>query len=211
MKNKEFLGRIFDEFSQENSGARTQYKGTGLGMSITKRYVEMMGGTVSVESEQGVGTTVTVDIPMELTAAENVLQSEIPAAQNDLTGVKVLLAEDNDLNAEIVTVQPESCGMTITRAADGRETYEAFMNAPAGTFDVILMDIMMPNMNGYEATRAIRAADHDDAKTIPIIAMTANAFAEDVQASLDAGMNAHIAKPLVMSEVLSVISRNLKG
>ena len=209
--SKEFLGRIFDEFSQENSGARTQYKGTGLGMSITKRYVEMMGGTVSVESEQGVGTTVTVDIPMELTAAENVPQSEIPAAQNDLTGVKVLLAEDNDLNAEIVTVQLESCGMTITRAADGRETYEAFMNAPAGTFDVILMDIMMPNMNGYEATRAIRAADHDDAKTIPIIAMTANAFAEDVQASLDAGMNAHIAKPLVMSEVLSVISRNLKG
>ncbi|MGN1089949.1 MAG: ATP-binding protein, partial [Huintestinicola sp.] len=210
--SKEFIGRVFDEFSQENSGARTQYKGTGLGMSITKRYVEMMDGTISVESEQGVGTTFTVEIPLELTAAENVPQSATPTSQNDLTGVKVLLAEDNDLNAEIATVQLESCGMTITRTADGREAYEAFVNAPVGTFDVILMDIMMPNMNGYEATRAIRgAADRDDARTIPIIAMTANAFAEDVQASLDAGMNAHIAKPLVMSEVINVISCNIKG
>ncbi|MGN0650980.1 MAG: hybrid sensor histidine kinase/response regulator [Oscillospiraceae bacterium] len=208
--SREFLGRIFDEFSQENSGARTQYKGTGLGMSITKRYVEMMGGTISVESEQGAGTTVTVEIPLELTAAENVPQDVMPTEHADLTGVKVLLAEDNDLNAEIASVQLESCGMKITRTTDGKETYEAFANSPAGTFDIILMDIMMPNMNGYEAARAIRAtANREDARTIPIIAMTANAFAEDVQASFDAGMNAHIAKPLVMAEVMNVISRNL--
>ncbi len=210
--SKEFIGRIFDEFAQEDSSARTQYKGTGLGMPITKRYVELMGGTISVESEKNVGTTVTVEIPMEITSDENVQHREMLVCQNDLTNIKVLLAEDNDLNAEIAAVQLEEVGMKITRAADGREAFETFVNSPPGTFDVILMDIMMPEMNGYEATKAIRSAvGREDARTVPIIAMTANAFAEDVQASLEAGMNAHIAKPFVMDEVIKTISANLKN
>ncbi|MGN0678330.1 MAG: hybrid sensor histidine kinase/response regulator, partial [Oscillospiraceae bacterium] len=209
--SKEFIGKIFEEFTQENSSARTQYKGTGLGMAITKRYVDLMGGTISVESEKDIGTTFVVEIPVELTQAENVQRIELPAARHDLTGVKVLLAEDNDLNAEIATVQLESSGMNVTRAANGKEAYDVFINNPAGTFDVILMDIMMPKMNGFESTKAIRSAvERDDARSIPIIAMTANAFAEDVQASLDAGMNAHIAKPLVMDEVIKTISGNLE-
>ncbi len=208
--SKEFLGKIFDEFSQEESGARTQYKGTGLGMPIAKRYVEMMGGTISVESEKGVGTTVVVEIPMYFTSADNVQEQDLPV-YIDVNGRKVLLAEDNDMNAEIATIQLEEYGIQVTRVNDGKEALDIFANNKEGCFDLILMDIMMPVMNGYEATRAIRAIkERPDAQTIPIIAMTANAFAEDVQASLDAGMNAHIAKPIVIEEVIKVISGNLK-
>ena len=208
--SKEFVGKVFDEFAQEESGARTQYKGTGLGMSITKRYVELMGGTISVESEKGVGTTVVVELPMVPTSPENVENQELPLTQIELTGVRALLAEDNELNAEIAILQLEEYGMKVTRVADGKEAVETFANSPAGSFDLILMDIMMPRMNGYEATKAIRSMENRaDATTIPIIAMTANAFAEDVQASMNAGMNAHIAKPLVMEEVIKIISGNL--
>ena len=208
--SKEFVGKLFDEFAQEESGARTQYKGTGLGMSIAKRYIDLMGGTISVESEKGVGTSVVVEIPMNLTEKDNVKQKEVVSIQHDLSGVKILLAEDNDLNAEIATMQLTENGMEVTRVVNGQEALEAFANHPADTYDMILMDIMMPQMNGYEATKAIRSLrEREDAERIPIIAMTANAFAEDVQASLDAGMNAHIAKPLAMEEVLTVISGNL--
>ena len=207
--SKEYLERIFDEFSQENTGARTQYKGTGLGMPITKRYVEMMNGTISVESEKGVGTTVVVELPMELTSADKI-KNKSSYDKTDLDGVKVLVAEDNDLNAEIAVFQLEEYGMKVTRTVDGQEAVDAFSGNPVGTFDVILMDIMMPRLNGYEATKQIRSMENrPDSVTIPIIAMTANAFAEDIQASLDAGMNAHIAKPLVMEEVIKVISANL--
>ena len=207
--SKEYLEKIFDEFSQENTGARTQYKGTGLGMSITKRYVEMMGGTISVESEKGVGTTVVVELPMELTSADKI-KKEVSYEKKDFNGVRALIAEDNDLNAEIAVFQLEEYGMKVTRAMDGQEAVDAFSGNPAGTFDVILMDIMMPRLNGYEATKQIRSMDdRPDAAAIPIIAMTANAFAEDIQASLDAGMNAHIEKPLVMEEVIKVILANL--
>lgn len=207
--SKEYLEKIFDEFSQENTGARTQYKGTGLGMPITKRYVEMMGGTISVESEKNVGTTVVVELPMELTSADKI-KNEASYDKTNLEGVKVLLAEDNDLNAEIAVFQLEEYGMKVTRTVDGQEAVDAFSGNPAGTFDVILMDIMMPRLNGYEATKQIRSLENrPDAAAIPIIAMTANAFAEDIQASLDAGMNAHMAKPLVMEEVIKVISANL--
>ena len=127
-----------------------------------------------------------------------------------MRGIKVLLAEDNDLNAEIAMVQLEELGMKVTRVADGKEAVEVFRDSPEGTFDMILMDIMMPEMNGYEATLAIRGLkEHPEACTIPIIAMTANAFAEDVQASLDAGMNGHLSKPIVMEEVVKAIARNL--
>ena len=205
-----FLQTIFDEFSQEESSARTQYKGTGLGMAITRRYVELMGGTICVESEKGAGSTFTVELPMELTDEKNVRKQDTSVAKSDLKGVKILLAEDNDLNAEIAAIQLEEYGMEVRRAVDGKEAVEIFRDNPADTFDIILMDIMMPNMNGYEATTAIRSlGDRPDGKTIPIIAMTANAFAEDVQASFDAGMNAHLSKPIVMDEVLKTIGQNL--
>ena len=207
---EEFVDHIFDEFSQEEHGARTQYKGTGLGMAITKKYVDLMGGTILVESKKGVGSTFTVDLPMEITDACEVEKKDYSVGNIDLTGLKILLAEDNDLNAEIAVVQLEELGMKITRAADGEEAVSFFAESPQGTFDLILMDVMMPKKNGYEATKAIRSLpNRPDAVTIPIIAMTANAFAEDVQASIDAGMNGHLSKPIVMEEVIKTIVRNL--
>ena len=208
---KEFMKHIFDEFSQEESSARTHYKGSGLGMAISKRYVDLMGGNISVESEKGKGSTFTVELPLELTEADKVQKQASPGDSTDLTGVKILMAEDNDLNAEIAMVQLEELGIHITRASDGKEALKIFASNQPGTFDIILMDIMMPNMNGYEATKAIRALQNrPDARTIPIIAMTANAFAEDVQASLDAGMNGHLSKPIVMEEVIKTIARNIR-
>ena len=208
--SEEFVDHIFDEFSQEEHGARTQYKGTGLGMAITKRYVDLMGGTISVQSKKGVGSTFTVDLPLEITEGCETEKKDYSVGTTDLTGLKILLAEDNDLNAEIAMVQLEELGMQITRAADGEEAVQLFAENPQGTFDLILMDVMMPKMNGYEATKAIRGLpNRPDAAAIPIIAMTANAFAEDVQASLDAGMNGHLSKPIVIDEVVKTISRNL--
>ena len=208
---KEFVKHIFDEFSQEESSARTHYKGSGLGMAISKRYVDLMGGNISVESEKGKGSTFTVELPLELTEADKVQKQASPGDSTDLTGVKILMAEDNDLNAEIAMVQLEELGIHITRASDGKEALKIFASNQPGTFDIIFMDIMMPKMNGYEATKAIRALQNrPDARTIPIIAMTANAFAEDVQASLDAGMNDHLSKPIVMEEVIKAIARNIR-
>ena len=208
--SREFVEHIFDEFSQEESGARTQYKGTGLGMAITRHYVEMMGGTISVESVKGEGSSFTVEVPLELTDENSIRKQEISVSGEALKGVKILMAEDNDLNAEIATVQLEELGITMTRAVNGQEAVKLFSENPPGTFDAILMDIMMPVMNGYEASREIRAMqDRPDASAIPIIAMTANAFAEDVQAALGAGMNAHIAKPIVIDEVVKTMVRNL--
>ena len=208
--SKEFVRHIFDEFSQEESGARTHYKGTGLGMAITKRYVDLMGGTISVESEKGRGSSFTVELPMELTDPVVTRAKEPPAAETHLAGVRILLAEDNDLNAEIAMVQLEELGIQVTRAADGKEAVSIFAGQPPDAFDMIIMDIMMPEMNGYEATKAIRSMpSRPDAVRIPIIAMTANAFAEDVQASFDAGMNGHLSKPIVMEDIIQVISRSL--
>lgn len=208
--SSDFLEHIFDEFSQEESSARTQYKGTGLGMAITKRYVDLMGGTISVQSEKGKGSTFVVELPLELTNESNVKKQCIPVSKVNLNGVKILLAEDNDLNAEIATIQLENIGMTVTRVENGKEVVKLFSENSPGTFDVILMDIMMPLMNGYEAAKTIRAMkNRKDAKKIPIIAMTANAFAEDVLEAMQAGMNGHIAKPIVMDEVVNTIVNNL--
>ena len=147
---------------------------------------------------------------MEITDACEVKKKDYSAGNVDLTGLKILLAEDNDLNAEIAMVQLEELGIQITRASDGEEAVRIFAENPQGTFNLILMDVMMPKMNGYEATKAIRSLpNRPDAAAIPIIAMTANAFAEDVQASLDAGMNGHLSKPIVMDEVIKAIARNL--
>ena len=208
--SEEFVEHIFDEFSQEENSARTQYKGTGLGMAITKRYVDLMGGTISVESKKNEGSTFTIEIPFELTDESEVRKQGIPASKADLTGVKILMAEDNELNAEIAMVQLEEAGIQVTRASDGKEVVKIFAENPPGTFDIILMAVMMPEMNGYDATKAIRSMNnrHDDIN-IPIIAMTANAFAEDVQASLDAGMNGHIAKPINIDELIKAIARNV--
>ena len=206
--SEEFTKEVFEEFAQEDSDARTQYHGAGLGMAIVKKYVDMMGGTISVQSKKHEGTTFTVDIPLEITDKECNKSDTGFSEKVNLTGVKVLLAEDNELNAEIVTVQLEEFGMNVERAVDGKNAVEIFRNHPEGTFDVILMDIMMPEMNGYEAAKAIRAMnDRPDGKNIPIIAMTANSFAEDVQASLDAGMNTHLSKPIVIEEVIKTILR----
>ena len=209
--SEEFQSRIFDEFTQENDGARTSYKGTGLGMAIAKKYVDLMGGKIEVSSRQGVGSTFTVEIP--LCIAEQVLteKEEKLRKDMDLHGLHVLLAEDNDLNAEIAVSLLEEQGMIVTRAADGKSALIQFCNTAPGTFDLILMDIMMPEMNGYETTKAIRnLSDRPDGKEIPIIAMTANAFAEDVQAALDAGMDDHVAKPMDMDILISAIEKCVK-
>jgi len=206
--SEEFTKEVFEEFAQEDSDVRTQYHGVGLGMAIVKKYIYMMGGTISVQSKKHKGTTFTVDIPLEITDKECNKSDTGFSEKVNLTGVNVLLAEDNELNAEIAAVQLEAFGMNVERAVDGKNAVEIFRNHPEGTFDVILMDIMMPEMNGYEAVKVIRAMnDRPDGKNIPIIAMTANSFAEDVQASLDAGMNAHLSKPIVIDEVIKTILR----
>ena len=209
--SEEFLNRIFDEFSQENGGARTSYKGTGLGMAIAKKYVDLMGGKIEVSSRQGVGSTFTVEIPLLI--AEHVETEEKEKLKKDMNlhGLHVLLAEDNDLNAEIAIALLEEQGMIVTRAVDGKSALTQFCNTAPGTFDLILMDIMMPEMNGYETTKAIRnLSDRPDGKKIPIIAMTANAFAEDVQAALNAGMDDHVAKPVDMEILTSVITKYIE-
>ena len=208
--SEEFQKELFKPFSQEdNANARTKYKGTGLGMAITKKYIDMMGGSIAVESKKGVGTTFTVEIPLELT--KQVIQSKQPL-HRDLTGVHVLMAEDNDLNAELATIMLEDAGMTVTRASDGKEVVNLFKNHPRDTYDLILMDIMMPNMDGHQATKAIRALGIErlDAVRIPIIALSANAFIDDIQESLDSGMNDHISKPINMEELIDTITKYIK-
>ena len=211
--SEEFQKKLFKPFSQEDDrGARTQYKGTGLGMAIAKEYVEMMGGSIAVESQKGVGTTFTVEIPLELTE-QGIHQKQEEPVHHDLTGVNVLMAEDNDLNAALATVMLEDAGMAVTRAFDGKEAVELFKNHPQGTYDIILMDIMMPNMDGHQAAKTIRAmgTERPDAATIPIIAVSANAFAEDIKASVDSGMNGHVSKPLNMKEVTDTIAKYIKS
>lgn len=207
--SQEFIEHLFDEFAQEESDARTLYKGSGLGMAIVKKYIDMMGGTIVVESKKGEGTTFEIRIPMKLADVSEIGEHEITEVNVDLKDVKVLLAEDNDLNAEIAQTLLEELGMKVTRAADGKKAVALFSSGPEGMFDLILMDIMMPEMNGYDAARAIRRLNKKGAETIPIIAMTANAFSEDVQAAFDAGMNGHIAKPVSPEEMLKTIKRCL--
>lgn len=204
----EFLTRIYEPFAQEGDDARSKFQGTGIGMSIVKSLIDMMDGTIEISSEVGAGSTFNVQIPLDID--KNPRARECADEQTyscSLTDMSVLLAEDNELNAEIAQTLLESEGIVVTRAADGNQTVDLYVSRPAGSFDAILMDIMMPGMDGYEATRAIRLSEKADAADIPIIALTANAFAEDAKAAHDAGMNAHLPKPLDFNKLKSMLAR----
>ncbi|MDD6190058.1 MAG: ATP-binding protein [Firmicutes bacterium] len=203
--NSEFLEHIFEPFSQEHSDARSTYQGTGLGMAIVKTLVDRMNGTVEIDSEEGVGTTFVVTIPFKIAEESEIRVDEADDSEVSIENLMILLVEDNELNMEIAQLLLEDAGAVVTKAFDGRQAADIFAGNPAGTFDVILMDVMMPVMNGIEAAKVIRMMDSEDASTIPIIAMTANAFEEDRQATKDAGMNAHLSKPLDSREVLRTI------
>lgn len=182
--------------------------GTGLGLPIAKQLAEMMGGTIEVESEQNVGTTFTVIIPFEMdTTDENGDTLKQSAAEGDVSGIKVLLVEDNELNMEIAQFILENAGMKVTAAYNGKEAVDIFTSSKEGHFDLILMDVLMPVMDGLEASRTIRAMNRKDAKSIPIFAMTANAFTDDIEESRKAGMNEHLAKPLDEAKMMAVIRR----
>ena len=199
----EFLSHIFDPFSQEKTDARSVYQGTGLGMAITKGLIEQMNGSIEVTSQVVVGSVFVITIPFEI-AREQKKDEEI-AEKYDIRGLHLLAAEDNELNAEIIEMLLTDDGAKVTVAKNGRQAVECFENNPPGTFDAILMDVMMPVMDGIAATKAIRAMDRPDAKTIPIIAMTANAFEEDAKRCLAAGMTAHLAKPFQIEDVEKTI------
>ena len=210
----DFKNTIFDAFTREESSMTNKIQGTGLGMAITKNLVEAMGGTIDVESEPGQGSC--FEILMDLKTAEDQSVSLIPHTEKDepegniLQGMRFLCAEDNEINAEILTELLKIEGAECTICENGEEILKTFEQSAPGDYDMILMDVQMPVMNGYEATKAIRRSSHKLAKTIPIIAMTANAFSEDIQHSLAAGMNAHVSKPVEM-KVLEKTIRSIKS
>ncbi len=192
----EFLKHIWEPFAQEDGGNRTNYKGTGLGMSITKQFVDMMGGTITVESQLHTGSKFVIELSFDIDTNVEPIAEMPEKTELHLEGMRIMLVEDNEINMEIAQFMLKEAGITVTCAENGKLAVETFQNSEAGSFDVILMDIMMPVMNGLDAARAIRALDHPDAKTIPIVAMTANAYDEDVRNAQEAGMNGHLAKPI---------------
>lgn len=204
--SQEFVEKkLFHPFVQADTSSRSNYTGTGLGMSIVKQLIDKMGGTISVESELGEGSCFTVVIPFEIDHEASLKQSE-EAENADISGLNIMVAEDNELNMEIIEFLLTEQGAHVEKVQNGQEALDKFEGSEAGTYDVILMDLMMPVMDGISATKAIRASKHAEAETIPIIAMTANAFYEDERKCLDAGMNAHLAKPLDMKMVVSTIA-----
>ena len=208
--SEEFLQKIFEPFAQEKNDARSTYRGVGLGMAIVKSLSEQMGGSIDVKSKLGQGSTFVVTIPFEIAEAPKSAASEPKPKKQKPKGIAemhLLVAEDNDLNADIITMILEDQGATLKLVADGSKAVEEFQAAPAGTYDAILMDVMMPVMDGLTATREIRALERPDSKTIPIIAMTANAFAEDRHNCLEAGMNSYLTKPLDVNKLIEVLSR----
>ena len=202
---EEFQKHIFEPFAQEYTGSRTKFVGTGLGMAISRKLVEKMGGTITFESEKGVGTTFVIRVPFKIDPDADKREEQKDVSEKSIKGLHILLAEDNELNMEIAEFAIQNEGAEVTKAWNGQEAVELFRNSEPGEFDVILMDIMMPVMNGYEATKMIRSLDREDAKTIPIIAMTANAFTEDRIRAKEAGMDEHISKPVDGNLLVKVI------
>ena len=206
--SRDYLTKIFDAFTRERNTTKSKITGSGLGMSIVKKYVDLLGGTIEVESELGKGSTFAVTLKYRI-ADESYYeknQAENPETCSEiLEGKNILLAEDNDLNAEIAEVILERAGLKIERVEDGIQCVNRMMKMPAGTYDMILMDIQMPQMDGYKATRVIRRLPDKDKACIPIIAMTANAFEEDKRKAIAAGMNGHIAKPIQVDKLLSTL------
>ena len=205
-----FQKRIFEPFAQEHAGSRTKFAGTGLGMPITKKLVEKMGGTISFESKEGIGTTFLIRIPFRIDTDRKDRTETEEKTETSIQGLHVLLTEDNELNMEIAEFVLQNEGTVVTKAWNGQEAVDIFRKSSPGEFDVILMDIMMPVMNGYEAAKMIRSLDREDAKVIPIIAMTANAFIEDRMRAKEAGMDEHIAKPVDGKLLVKVINELVK-
>ena len=208
--SEEFQKCVFEPFAQEHSGSRTKFAGTGLGMSIAKNLVAKMGGTITFESEEGAGTTFVIRVPFKIDLDADKREEQKNVSEKSIRGLHILLAEDNELNMEISEFVLQNEGADVTKAWNGQEAVELFRKSESGELDVILMDIMMPVMNGYEATRKIRSLDREDAKTIPIIAMTANAFTEDRIRAKEAGMDEHVAKPVDMELLIKVIHKLVK-
>ena len=207
---EEFQKHIFEPFAQEHAGSRTKFAGTGLGMPISKKLIEKMGGTITFESAEGIGTTFVIRVPFKIDLDADKHEEQTDASEKSIKGLNILLAEDNELNMEIAEFVLQNEGADVTKAWDGQEAVELFRNSESGEFDVILMDIMMPVMNGYEATKIIRSLDREDAKVIPIIAMTANAFTEDRIRAKEAGMDEHVAKPVDVELLIKVIRKLVK-
>ena len=207
---EEFQKYVFEPFAQEHTGSRTKFAGTGLGMAISRKLVEKMGGTINLESEKGVGTTFVIRVPFRINTDRSDRSEIEKKPEVSIQGLHILLAEDNELNMEISEFVLQNEGADVTKAWNGQEAVERFRKSKVGEFDVILMDIMMPVKNGYEAAKLIRSLDREDAKTIPIIAMTANAFTEDRIRAKEAGMDEHIAKP-VDAELLVKVIHELAG
>ncbi len=203
----EFQKHIFEPFAQEHTGSRTKFAGTGLGMPITKKLVEKMGGTITFESEEGVGTTFVIRVSFKIDMEADKREEQKDISEKSITGLHILLAEDNELNMEIAEFMLQNEGAEVTKAWNGQEAVERFRKSNPGEFDVILMDIMMPVMNGYEAAKLIRSLDREDARVIPIIAMTANAFTEDRMRAKEAGMDEHISKPVDVKLLVKVIHK----
>lgn len=208
--SEEFLDHIFEPFVQEKTDARSVYQGTGLGMAIVKSLVDKMNGTISVTSKEGEGSTFVIRIPFEIASKVEEITDDREKSSNDISGIKILLAEDNELNAEIAQTLLVDEGANVTVVSDGEQAVREFTRCAPHTYDVILMDIMMPKLDGIAATKAIRAMERPDAVEIPIIAMTANAFEEDARKCVEAGMNAHLSKPLQMDVVVGTIAEYYK-
>ena len=204
---EEFQKCVFEPFAQEHTGSRTKFAGTGLGMPIAKNLVEKMGGTITFESKEGVGTTFVIRLPFKINLYADKREEQKDVSEKSIKGLHILLAEDNELNMEIAEFVLQNEGAEVSKAWNGEETVELFRKSESGEFDAILMDIMMPVMNGYEATKMIRSLDREDAKVIPIIAMTANAFTEDRLRAKEAGMNEHIAKPFDAKLLVKIIHK----
>ena len=207
---EEFQKCVFEPFAQEHTGSRAKFTGTGLGLSISRKLVEKMGGTFTFESEKGVGTTFVIRVPFKIDLDADKREEQKDVSEKSIKGLHILLAEDNELNMEIAEFVLQNEGANVTKAWDGQEAVELFRNSEPGEFDVILMDIMMPVMNGYETTKMIRSLDREDAKAIPIIAMTANAFTEDRIRAKEAGMDEHVAKPVDVELLIKVIHKLVK-